>query len=133
MNTEKVFPFEGIVIQSNLPSRAYTGDKSFYIYYFKNTSNEQFSQIKVTFEINLIAPSVKPVQELKFVYEKEYSIIEKINDKEELRHLLYECIQDAYEHYISQANALKLSYIDPLRMKVRSLEEEGPGFIIENY
>jgi hypothetical protein len=50
-----------------------------------------------------------------------------------LRHLLYECIQDAYEHYLLKAAELNLSYVEPTRMRLRSFEEEGPGFSIEQY
>jgi hypothetical protein len=131
MNKEKIFPFDGIA-KSTLPPRLYSGDISYYIYHFENTSNDQFFQIKITFEIFLVPGSVK-AEDIKFTYIKEYSIIEKVYDQDELLHLLYDCIVDAYGLYILEARNLNLSYVAAERMELRSFEEEGPGFAVENF
>jgi hypothetical protein len=126
MNSEKIFPFEGIA-KSTLPPRPYTGDISYYIYHLENTSTDQFLQMKITFEIFLAPGSVK-TEDVKFTYIKEYSLIDKTSDQDELLHLLYDCIVDAYGLYILEARNLNLSYISPERMELKSFEEQGPGF-----
>ena len=134
MDESKIFPFEGVMSECNMPPDLNKIDQCLYWYFFKKTSNDQFDQIKVSFEVDAIAPSQR-VDIYRLIYEKSYSIIEKGLPKEELYPLLYECIVDAYEHFREKMDELVVDYLY-LRhgeMKLRDYHEELVGFEIERF
>ena len=110
------------------------GDQCIYWNFFKKTSNDQFDQISVSFEIDAIAPS-QPVKPYKLLYEKEYSIIDKALRKEELYPLLYACIVDALEHFKLKIDELKATYfyLDASKMTLRDYEEACVHFEFEKF
>lgn len=133
MDESKIFPFEG-TIECNMPSEFKRGDECIYLNFIKKTSNDQFDQIKVCFEIDAIAPS-QPVKLYMLLYCKEYSIIDKDMSKDELYPLLYDCIIDAFSHFKDKMHEVIVdySYLEIDKMKLRDYEEECQHFEFEGF
>jgi hypothetical protein len=110
------------------------GDSCMYWNFFKKTSDEQYDQIRVSFEVDPIAPS-QPVEFYRLIYDKDYSIIDKALSKEELYPLLYDCIVDAFEHWKLKISELKnqYPYLDAAQMKLRDYEESYGHFEFEGF
>lgn len=133
MDENKVFPFDAVTV-SNLPPTISAGGITTYLYYFSNTSTDQFYQVKVSFEIIYFPNYIpKPIEEIKLLFSKEYAVVDKHLHKDELRHLVYECIGDAYDHFKKKISELNYPYADASRIKLKSFEEEDLGFILEGY
>jgi hypothetical protein len=134
MDESKIFPFEAEVTECTLPETFRPPDDIMYYYHFRNTSTDAFQQIKVTFEVNII-PFSRPnnPQLHRFLFEKEYSIIDWQTDIRTLYALLHECIVDAYGKFKAKAPVAEYSYLDVGLMKLRDIDEEEPGFVIERF
>lgn len=134
MDKDKIFEFEGTIKESTLPSRIRPADIHKCFYYIKNISNEQFDQIRVTFEIDLIPFSTPENPRVcRFIFEKEYAIIEKGLSKDIIRKLLYESILDAYEIFKTKFLELNVTYIDKNCIRIRDFEDECQHFEMERF
>lgn len=134
MDESKIFPFEGVVSECVLPHTIQRGDECIYLYFFKKTSNDQFDQIKVSFEIDAVAPS-QAVKPYRLLYEKDYSIIDKELSKGDLYPLLYDCIVDAFGNFRLKLEELivQYPYLKTDQMKLRDYEEEYQHFEFEKF
>lgn len=134
IDPDKIYEFEGEITECEMPNTIKRGDECMYWYFFKKTSNDQFDQIKISFEIDAIAPS-QPPKIYKLLYEKDYSIIDKTLDKDQLYPLLYSCILDAFEHFKLKMVEVVVNYpyLEIEKMKISDYEEEYSNFQFEQF